>query len=155
MSALLVLPILLGQASDIKPWQVRYEALVAAMKAKDVKKVTTYLHPQYTEIADGVVVARADVVKRMPERLKLVGQYGQKPKVNKVQVIGNTATVIVEMNFKAVMTEKKKKVTYTSISRLNDTWIKVNDKFMLYRSTVAFTETKRDGKVVKAPTGGG
>lgn len=155
MSVLVALPILLAQTSEVKPWQVRYESLVSAMKAKDVKKVTTYLHPQYTEIADGVVVSRADVVKRMPERLKLVAQYGQKPKVTKVQVIGNTATVIVEMNFKAVMTEKKKKVTYTSISRLNDTWIKVKDQFMLYRSTVAYSETKRDGKVVKAPTGGG
>jgi hypothetical protein len=155
MSVLVTLPLLLTQSSEIKSWQVRYESLVSAMKAKDVQKVTTYLHPQYTEIADGVVVSRADVVKRMPERLKLVAQYGQKPKVTKVQVIGNTATVIVEMNFKAVMTEKKKKVTYTSISRLNDTWIKVNDQFKLYRSTVAYSETKRDGKIVKAPTGGG
>lgn len=155
MSALLVFPLLLGQASDMKPWQARYDALVASMKAQDAKKVTGFLHAQYTEVADGVVLNRAEVVRRMPERLKLVGQYGQKPKVLKVNVIGNTATVSVEMNFKAVMTENKKKVTYTSMSRLSDTWLKVKNEFKLYRSVVETSVTKRDGKVVTAPKTGG
>lgn len=155
MSLILALPLLLGQTSDLKPWQVRYDALVAAMKAQDAKKATGFLHAQYTEVADGVVLNRAEVVRRMPERLKLVGQYGQKPKVLKVNVIGNTATVSVEMNFKAVMTENKKKVTYTSMSRLSDTWLKVKNEFKLYRSVVETSVTKRDGKVVTAPKTGG
>ncbi|MCC7433235.1 MAG: nuclear transport factor 2 family protein [Methanoregulaceae archaeon] len=155
MSFILALPLLLGQTSDMKPWQARYDALVAAMKALDSKKATGFMHAQYTEVADGVVLNRAEVVRRMPERLKLVGQYGQKPKVLKVNVIGNTATVSVEMNFKAVMTENKKKVTYTSMSRLSDTWLKVNNEFKLYRSVVETSVTKRDGKVVTAPKTGG
>ena len=155
MSVLLALPLLLGQASDLKPWQSRYEKLVSAMKAQDAKKVAALFHSQYTEIADGIVLSRAEVVRRLPDRLKLVGQYGQKPKVLKVQVVGNTATVLVEMNFKAVMTEKKKKVTYTSMSRLTDTWLQVQNEFKLYRSTVTESVTKRDGKIVKAPKGAG
>lgn len=155
MGALLVLPILLGQAVDMKPWQTRYEGLVAAMKAKDTKKVAALMHAQYTEIADGIVMGRAEVIKRMPDRLKLVAQYGQKPKVLRVNVVGNTATIVVEMTFRAVVTENKKKVTYVSTSRLNDTWLKVGTQFLLYRSTVEDAVTKRDGKVVKAPKAGG
>lgn len=155
MNAALVLPLLLAQTGDVKPWQTRYDGLVAAMKAQNAKKVTEFLHAQYTEVADGVVLSRAEVVRRMPERLKLVGQYGEKPKVLKVNVIGNTATVTVEMNFKAVMTENKKKVTYTSMSKLSDTWLKVKNEFKLYRSVVESSVTKQDGKVVTAPKTGG
>lgn len=155
MSAILVLPLLLGQKPDLKPWQVRYEGLIAAMKAKDTAKVSALFHPDYTEHADGVKLDRKTVIARLPQRYDLVRQFAQPPKVLSARVVGNTATISVEMNFKATMTEDQKPAVYTSVSRQTDTWLKVKGEFKLFRSVVESSVTKRNGQVVKAPKGGG
>lgn len=155
MSALFILPLLLGQKPDLKPWQVRYEGLIAAMKAKDTPKVSAIFHPDYSELADGVKLDRKTVIARLPERYDVIRNFAQKPKVLGAKVVGNTATISVETSFKATITENNKPAVYTSVSRLSDTWIKVKGEYKLFRSVVESSVTKRDGKVVKAPKTGG
>lgn len=147
------LVLLLGQNNDpVKLWQVKYESLINTMKQKETRKVLALFHKDYSETSDGIVLGLAQVKKHLPARMDTIAKYGQKPIVRGVKAVGYTATVTVDMSYKAVRKEKGKTNTLFSRSRLIDTWVKVGKDFQLFRSVLVSTETTLNGKPVKPPT---
>lgn len=149
--AALVALALVAPADPDKEWQVRYDQIVAGMKKRDPKPLLKILHKDYTEMSDGIVVGLAKVKGQLPGRMDTVAQFGQKPKVVAVKVVGNTAQVTLYMSYKATKIEAKKSAVYESTSRLYDTWVKVGSTWQLYRSAVLESKTTRNGKVLKRP----
>lgn len=137
--------------ADLKEWQARYDRIVAAMKKRDAKPFLEYLHKDYVELADGLVMSVADVRRALPARMDTVARYGQKPKVLEAKVIGSTARITFTMTYRGSQKEGKKTSVYETTATLLDTWLQVGTRWQLYRSTVMSSVTKRNGKVVKKP----
>ena len=147
------LVLLLGQNNDpVKIWQANYELLIGAMRKKQASNVLRAFHKDYSETSDGLVLGLEQVKKHLPARMETIAKYGQKPIVRGVKSVGYTATVTVDMSYKAVKKEKGKTNTLLSISRLTDTWVKVGKDYKLFRSVLVSTKTTLNGKPVKPPT---
>jgi len=152
--ASLLYPLLLCAPPDpVKEWQVRYDFMISGMKRHDATRLVKRLHKDYTELANGLVVGRADVLKQIPARMDTLANFENHLKVVSVKAVGATTRVNLTMVYKATKTENKRKATYISTSKLLDTWVKVGTDWQLYRSAVLESKTTRNGKVLKKPGG--
>lgn len=147
------LALVFAQNSDpVKIWQGRYEGLIGLMRKRETSKVLALFHKDYSETSDGIVQGLPQVKKHLPARMDTIAKYGLKPIVRGVKSVGYTATVTLDMGYKATKNQGGKTHVLQSTSRLTDTWVKVGNDYQLFRSVLVSTKTTLDGKPVKPPT---
>lgn len=125
-----------------------YAKMDAAIKARDMKTVISYLGDDFEMTADGKTMKRAEAVAHMQKQMDTVKEFTMfKSTIEKIEhVEGNEiADVKQEGKFTAVINGKEH--TVEAVAKVREWWIKTDEgKWLCIGSEELSGEIKIDGK---------
>jgi hypothetical protein len=140
------------KAMSIAEWQKGYNEAAKAFEAKDVKKITSYMAPNFTMRMDGKTMNRKEAAVSLAQWFAEMKDLHCSMKVTQVMHKGSMATVTDTfknwgMTKADPKTKKSSKLVQTGVDTA--TWVWMNGKWMMKSISTSNEKMTIDGKPVK------